>query len=93
MAKASRLRTRKTQPKRFERGRRCAISRKNSGVCPFFLERIGIVRAADDLDLVGHDFPALAFALRRHQLAAHDDRSAGDQMLNLRIIRQRAPGR
>ena len=31
-----RLRTRKTQPKRFERGRRCAISRRNSGVCPFF---------------------------------------------------------
>ena len=56
---------------------------------PFLLQRIGVVRRADDFDFVRHDFPALAFALRRHQRAAHRDRSARDQMLDRRVIRQR----
>ena len=38
-----------------------------------FLERISVVRRAHDFDLVRHDFPALSFALRRDQLAAHHD--------------------
>ena len=58
---------------------------------PFLLERIGIIRRADDLDLVGDQFPFLSFALRGDKRAAHPDRSAGGQLLNVGIIRERIP--
>ena len=54
-----------------------------------FLQRIGVIRVAHDVDLVRDNFPILSFPLRRDQLAAHDNRSARSQMLNVRIIRQR----
>lgn len=36
MAKASLLRMRNTAPNRLVRGRKWAMERRNSGVCPFF---------------------------------------------------------
>ena len=56
---------------------------------PLFLERIRVVRGADDFDFIGHDFPALSFALRSDQRAPNRNGSPGNQTLNLRIIRQR----
>ncbi len=54
-----------------------------------FLQRIGVIRPAHDVDLVRDNFPILSFPLRRDQLATHDNRSARGQMLNGRIVQQR----
>ena len=38
--------------------------------CALFLERIGIIRGSDDVDVVRDQFPFLPFALRSDQRAS-----------------------
>ncbi len=54
---------------------------------PLFLERIGIIRSADDVDPVRDQLPFLSFTLRCHQRAADLNRSAGNQPLNIGVVR------
>ena len=42
----------------------------------FFLKRIRFVGSADDIDLIGDNFPALTFALRGNQFSMHGERRA-----------------
>ena len=56
---------------------------------PLFLERIGVVRGANDFDLIRHNFPALALSLGRDQLALHLNGGARDQMLHGVVVGQR----
>ena len=55
----------------------------------FFLERIRIVRGADDFYFLRDHFPTLAFPLGRDQRAAHRNGRSRDQMLDRVIVRQR----
>src|SRR5438128_4270147 len=59
---------------------------------PLLLQRIGVVRATDDIDVVGGDFPALALALGSDERAAYYYRGAGGEALHGRVIGQRVPG-
>src|SRR5438128_11740888 len=59
---------------------------------PLLLQRVGVVRATDDIDVVGGDFPALALALGSDERAAHYYRGAGGEALHGRVIGQRVPG-
>ena len=51
------------------------LAKKFRGVS-LLLERIGIIGRAYDVDLAGHEFPALTFSGRRSQFTAHNNRSA-----------------
>ena len=43
------------------------------GRVPLFLEWIRIIGCANDLNVVGDEFPFLSFALRWNQRATHND--------------------
>ncbi len=53
-----------------------------------FLQRVTIIGRAHDLDGIGDHLPALSFALRCDERAAHHDGSASDEMLHRGVIRQ-----
>ncbi len=54
-----------------------------------FLQRVTIIGRAHDLDGIGDHLPALSFALRCDERAAHHDGSARDEMLHRGVIRER----
>src|SRR5436190_24028363 len=56
----------------------------------FLLERIALIRRADDFDLVRDNFPRLSFSLRRNEIASHHNRRSRLQTLDVRIILQPA---
>src|SRR2546423_14056012 len=56
----------------------------------FLLERIALIRRADDFDLVRDNFPRLSFSLRRYEIAPHHNRRSRLQTLDVRIILQPA---
>ena len=58
------------------------------GRVSFLLQRVAVIRAADDVDLVSDQFPFLAFPLRCNQRTHRDDRSTGGYSLHIRIVRQ-----
>src|ERR1700731_1763297 len=62
------------------------------GSVSLFLQRVSIISCSDDVDLVGHDLPVLAFALRGDEVAMHAYRGAGGQTLDRAVIVQRVLG-
>src|SRR5438067_10043025 len=62
------------------------------GSMPLLLERITVIRRANNGYFIRDYFPVLALALRRDQRPAHRNGSARDQSLHHRIIRQAVPG-
>jgi len=64
---------------------------KKLGCVPFLLQGIGVIRGANNVDLVGDYLPLLSFALRSHQLAAYYYRGAGGEPLDRSVIRQAVP--
>src|SRR6266576_2651487 len=56
----------------------------------FLLERIALIRRADDFDLVRDNFPRLSLSLRRNEIALHHNRRSRLQTLHVRIIPQPA---
>src|SRR2546430_7832212 len=52
----------------------------------FLLERIALIRRADDFDLVRDNFPRLTFSLRRNEITVHHNRRSRLQTLDVRII-------
>ena len=89
MAKASRLRTRKTAAEKIRARPQMRDLAQELRRVSLFLERIGIVRRADDLDFLRDHFPALTLSLRRDQRAATIIEAPVIKRCTVGIIRQR----
>src|SRR3954454_11717144 len=65
---------------------------KKLGRMPFLLQRVRVVRGADNPDFLRNDLPLLTFTLRGCQFALYYYRGAGGKALDFGVVRQAVSG-